>query len=562
MGQHARERPDDRAVVEVGEGGAVREWSFRELEDAAARWAALLLELGVEPGEPVAYQLPNLLEFVAISLGVLRIGAVCEPLMPIFREHELEFMLRAGDSRVLIVPREFRGHDHATMARGLMKLVPPLEYVMVLEETGLPPAERSVPGPTPDTTAQLLFTSGSTGEPKGVLQNHASLNLAARDACAPLRADGRGRDLHPLAARPPDRLPLRDVDRPRSSGAPQVIQTTWDAEVGFEAMQQTGVTFVQAATPFLADLVRVASERGETLEALRTFVATGAAIPRELARHARTALGADVGGAFGTTESCLGAAFVPGEDPDRAWSTDGRALEGITLRITDEDGNTMAAGEEGNFEVLTPTLFEGYLNRPDLTAQALTDDGYYRTGDLARIDADGYLKITGRVKDVINRGGEKVPVVEVEQVLYGHPAVREVAIVAMPDERLGERACAFIVLQPGGELDFEAMQRHLDDQRVSKPYWPERLEIVEQLPYTPSGKIQKFVLRDRDQQPSCRERRFPNDHSAADRRRSHTGRRGRVRGTEGRDPRVRRHRGRALDRADRGRAPGPAGALG
>jgi 3-phosphoshikimate 1-carboxyvinyltransferase len=279
-------------------------------------------------------------------------------------------------------------------------------------------------------------------------------------------------------------------------GAPQVVQTSWDAEAGFAAMQSTGVTFVQAATPFLADLVRVASERGETLHALNNFVATGTAIPRELAKTARTALGADVGGAFGTTESCLGAAFVPGEDPDRAWNTDGRALEGITQRIVDDAGTELPAGEEGNFELLTPTMFEGYLNRPELTAAAVTADGYYRTGDLARIDAEGYLKITGRVKDVINRGGEKVPVVEVEQVLYTHPAVREVAIVAMPDERLGERACAFVVLNDGGELDFEKMQQYLDAQRVSKPYWPERLEIVEALPYTPSGKIQKFVLRD------------------------------------------------------------------
>jgi non-ribosomal peptide synthetase component E (peptide arylation enzyme) len=242
--------------------------------------------------------------------------------------------------------------------------------------------------------------------------------------------------------------------------------------------------------------VRVATERSETLPRLRTFVATGTAIPRELARTARTKLGADVGGAFGTTESCLGAAFVPGEDPERAWSTDGRALAGITLRIVDDAGHELGPGEEGNFEVLTETLFEGYLNRPELTAEALTADGYYRTGDLARIDAEGYLKITGRVKDVINRGGEKVPVAEVEQVLYTHPAVREVAIVAMPDERLGERACAFVVLAPGAELDFEKMQQHLDSQRVAKPYWPERLEIVDALPYTPSGKIQKFVLRD------------------------------------------------------------------
>jgi 3-phosphoshikimate 1-carboxyvinyltransferase len=496
VGQHARERPDDRAVVEVGEGGAIREWSFGQLDDAAGRWAALLLELGVRPGEPVAYQLPNVLDFVALSLGVLRIGAVCEPLMPIFREHELEFMLGAGGTRVLVVPREFRRHDHTAMALGLRDSVPSLEHVVALDDMpAAAPAAPSMPELTPDMHAQLLFTSGSTGEPKGVLQNHTTLNLAAQMHTRHfgLSADDVIYIPSPLAHQTGF---LYGMWIALQLGAPQVIQTIWDAEVGFEAMQRTGVSFVQAATPFLADLVRVARERGETLDALRSFVATGTAIPRELAREARAALGADVGGAFGTTESCLGAAFVPGEDPDRAWSTDGRALEGITLRVTDDEGNTLAAGEEGTVEVLTPTLFEGYLNRPELTAEALTADGYYRTGDLARIDAEGYLKITGRVKDVINRGGEKVPVVEVEQVLYAHPAVREVAIVAMPDERLGERACAFIVLQPDGELDFEAMQRHLDDQRVSKPYWPERLEIVEQLPYTPSGKIQKFVLRD------------------------------------------------------------------
>ena len=511
MGQHARERPDDRAVVEVGEGGALKAWSFGELDQAAGRWAAQLLELGVKAGEPVAYQLPNLLEFVAISLGALRIGAICEPLMPIFRERELEFMLRASDTRVLIVPREFRGHDHAAMAQDLKTRVSSLEHVVVLPDHlapnhAAPGASSSeaggrvgptagAPALSPEVSAQLLFTSGSTGEPKGVLQTHRSLNQAARMHIRHfgLTADDVIYVPSPLAHQTGF---LYGMWIALMLGAPQVVQTAWDPEAGFDAMQATGVTFVQAATPFLGDLVRVASERGETLDALKSFVATGTAIPRELARTGRTALGADVGGAFGTTESCLGAAFVPGENPDRAWSTDGRALEGITLRIVDDAGNELPPGEEGNFEVLTPTMFEGYLNRPELTGAAVTADGYYRTGDLARIDADGYLKITGRVKDVINRGGEKVPVVEVEQVLYTHPAVREVAIVAMPDARLGERACAFVVLTPGEQLDFEKMQQYLDAQRVSKPYWPERLEIVEQLPYTPSGKIQKFVLRD------------------------------------------------------------------
>jgi cyclohexanecarboxylate-CoA ligase len=496
VGQHARERPSDRAVVEVGEGGALRTWTVSELVDTADRWAALLVGLGVRPGEPVAYQLPNVLEFVAISLGTLRIGAVCEPLMPIFREHELEFMLRESGARVLIVPSHFRGHDHATMALGLKDLVPSLEHLVVLGQASLPVSAVEAAPPGPDATAQLLFTSGSTGEPKGVLQTHESLNLAAE---MHVRHFGLGADdviyiPSPLAHQTGF---LYGMWIALLLGVPQVVQTVWDADVGFEAMQRTGVTFVQAATPFLADLIRVAAERGETLEPLRTFVATGAAIPRELARDARQVLGAEVGGAFGTTESCLGAAFVPGQDPERAWNADGRALDGLTLRVVDDEGRELPAGEEGNFEVLTPTLFEGYLNRPQLSADAITADGYYRTGDLARIDADGYLRITGRVNDVINRGGEKVPVVEVEQLLYAHPAVREVAIVAMPDERLGERACAFVVLEPGAEFDFAAMQQHLDAGRLSKPYWPERLEIVDELPRTPSGKIQKFVLRDR-----------------------------------------------------------------
>jgi 3-phosphoshikimate 1-carboxyvinyltransferase len=169
----------------------------------------------------------------------------------------------------------------------------------------------------------------------------------------------------------------------------------------------------------------------------------------------------------------------------------------VRLRVVDDSGVPLGPGEEGNFEVHTDCLFEGYLNRPALTAEAITPDGWYRTGDLARIDAHGYVRITGRVKDVINRGGETVPVAEIEQLLHAHPAVREVAIVAMPDERLGERACAFVVAEAHeeSEFDFEAMVDYLDSRRVAKPYWPERLEVVDSLPRTPSGKIQKFVLR-------------------------------------------------------------------
>jgi 3-phosphoshikimate 1-carboxyvinyltransferase len=163
----------------------------------------------------------------------------------------------------------------------------------------------------------------------------------------------------------------------------------------------------------------------------------------------------------------------------------------------DDEGAEVPAGEEGNYELSSPTIFGGYLERPDLTADVFTADGWYRTGDLARVDEAGFLHITGRVKDVINRGGEKVPVVEVENLLYQHPLVADVAVVAMPDERLGERACAFVVPAPAGEsIGFEDMQRYLERAGLSKYYWPERLELIDTLPRNTIGKVQKNVLRE------------------------------------------------------------------
>jgi 3-phosphoshikimate 1-carboxyvinyltransferase len=349
--------------------------------------------------------------------------------------------------------------------------------------------------PAADAIAQLLFTSGTSGQPKGVLHTHEVLTRAADAHIAHfgLGADDVVYIPSPLAHQTGFLYGMWIALR---LGVPQVLQETWDPAVGLDAMGRFGVTFVQAATPFLADLVKLAGEQEERPRRLRTFVATGAAIPRELAREAAEVLGGEVGGAWGTTETCLGTAFVRGEPEEHAWATDGRALPGVEVRIVDDSGYPVEAGVEGNFEVRCAYNFKGYLNRPDLTAEAFTADGFYRTGDLATVDEGGHVRITGRVKDLINRGGEKVPVAEIEQLLYAHPAVSEVAIVAMPDERLGERACAFVVLRDGAELDFGAMVAYLDEQRVAKTYWPERLELVPALPRTPSGKIQKFVLRE------------------------------------------------------------------
>jgi cyclohexanecarboxylate-CoA ligase len=543
VGRWARERPGEDAVVDTRAGGT-RAWTWGELDREADKAAALLLELGVEPGETVAYQLPNWGEFVILTFACMKIGAICCALMPIFREREIGFALRRSKARVLVVAEEFRGRRHAEETAAMLAgaadgAAPaagngdgasgdgtsqgplPVEHVLVVGAGGAPALPKTdgvrwhdfaaaVAGQEPDREAivarkpgptalsQLFFTSGSTGEPKGVLHRYDALTRAAMMEVEHL---GLGRDDTIFIPTPLAHQTglLYGMWLSFALGSTQVLQDVWDPHRAAAALREWDGTFVQAATPFLADLVRVV-EAGEEVAppALRIFVVTGAAVPRALAERATSVLSASVCGAWGSTESCLGALAAPGDDPAKVWGTDGRALAGTRIRIVDDADELLGPGEEGNFQVTSRCLFEEYLDRPDLTAAAMTADGWYRTGDLATIDADGYLRLTGRVKDIINRGGEKVPVAEIEQLLHEHPAVAEVAIVAMPDERLGERACAFVVRGPGfaGAFGLAEVREYLDSQEMSKHYWPERVEVLEEMPRTPSGKIQKFVLRE------------------------------------------------------------------
>jgi 3-phosphoshikimate 1-carboxyvinyltransferase len=543
VGRWARERPGEDAVVDVRAGGT-RTWTWEELDREADKAAAMLLGLGVEPGETVAYQLPNWGEFVILTLACMKIGAICCALMPIFREREIGFAVRRSGARVLVVADEFRGRKHAEEAAAMLAASGdgaagsngggngtstngdrgplPVEHVIVVGADGAPTLPKTdgvrwhdfaaaVAGAEPDRDAivarkpaptalsQLFFTSGSTGEPKGVLHRYDALTRAAMMEVEHL---GLGRDDTIFIPTPLAHQTglLYGMWLSFALGSTQVIQDVWDGRRAARALREWDGTFVQAATPFLADLVRVVeSGEEEAPPALRIFVVTGAAVPRALAERATGVLSAAVCGAWGSTESCLGALAAPGDDPAKVWGTDGRALAGTRIRIVDDADRVLGPGEEGNFQVTSRCLFEEYLDRPDLTAAAMTPDGWYRTGDLATIDADGFLRLTGRVKDIINRGGEKVPVAEIEQLLHRHAAVAEVAIVAMPDERLGERACAFVVLDPdwAGDFGLAEVREQLDADDVSKHYWPERVEVIEEMPRTPSGKIQKFVLRER-----------------------------------------------------------------
>ncbi|HEY1882562.1 MAG TPA: 3-phosphoshikimate 1-carboxyvinyltransferase [Candidatus Cybelea sp.] len=540
LNRNAKESPVGLAVVETREGSDVA-LTWEELLERVERTATLLLNLGVRYGERVAYQLPNQLEFVIISLAVLRIGAVCCPLMPIFREREIAFCLRRSRARVLFVPDEARGRRHAGEVASMLgetrvfsgDLPLRLEHVVVcaggrkpyalpvqeyddesvhwlryqdaLRTTQIDRAALDARVSDPRAIAQLLFTSGTSGEPKGVLHRNDVLMRAAAMEVEHLGLGAQDRIFIPSPLAHQTGF-LYGMWLALVMGVAQIVQPVWNASRALRALNDWDGTFVQAATPFLADLLHAVESGERAPAALRIFVATGAAVPRGMAERATRVLGTAVCGAWGTTESCLGSLAAPTDEPAKVWGTDGRALRGIELRITDAQGRRLPAGQEGHFEVHSPTMFVGYADHPEWTAAAYTPDGWFKTGDLGIIDEAGYIRITGRVRDVINRGGEKIPVAEMEQLLSDHPAIAEIAIVAMPDPRLGERACAFAALHEGSRFDFDQMQHYLYACQASKHYWPERLEIVDALPRTPSGKVQKYLLRERARELRAYER--------------------------------------------------------
>lgn len=546
----AREKPHALAVVDDADG-RTGHLSWSHLDAATDRAATVLLNLGVQPGERVAVQLPNCREFVITALAAMRIGAVICPILPFYREREVAYALNRTRARVLVVVDNFRARQHdreiAELLEGDHGGELALENVVVLHATpgtghvlprchntdvgwhiwhqvmGATEADReAIEARRPRATdpAQLLLTSGTSGEPKGVVHRHGTLSRACWLEVEHLGLNSSDSIFVPSPLGHQTGF-LYGMWLALTLGVPQILQSHWDPAEAVRVLQTWEGTFVQAATPFLGDLVREVENGAEAPEALRIFVATGAAVPRALAERATRVLNTSVCGAFGTTETGLATLAAPDDPATSAWGTDGKPLPGTRIRIVDAHGRELPPGVEGNFELSSRTVFDGYLDRDDLTAEVFADDGWYRTGDLATIDDAGYLRITGRVRDVINRGGEKIPVSEIEQLLYTHEAVDDVAIVAMPDQRLGERACAFVVLGGGAGLTFAQMQSFLDREKVATQYWPERLAIIDELPRNPAGKVQKFLLREQaaalppiGQEPPAQEQAQDPQHRA------------------------------------------------
>jgi cyclohexanecarboxylate-CoA ligase len=276
--------------------------------------------------------------------------------------------------------------------------------------------------------------------------------------------------------------------------AKSVLMDIWDPIVAAQRIQDERCTYTLASTPFVSDLTYNEGVGRYDISTMRLFLTAGAPIPRVLVQDAKRKRDIFVMSAWGMSENGVVTATRIGDSEDKIVNTDGAPLPGQQVRVVDVDGKPLPPGEEGRLQARCCTQFVGYLGRPE--AYEMHDGMWFETGDNARMDADGYIRIVSRSKDIIIRGGENIPVVEVEELLYRHAAVQDAAIVAMPDERLGERGCAFVVLRAGHTLTLQDMLSYLSEQRLARTYMPERLEIVTELPRTPSGKIQKFKLRE------------------------------------------------------------------
>ena len=502
--------PEKTALIDLR-----RRMTYAALQEQVDQCALGLLVLGVRHGDVVTVQLPNWNEFVVLTLALERIGAVINPVAPNFRQRELSVMLQLAGSVAVVIPASFRGWDYPAMYAELLPDAPSLKHLIVVDglcdnlDGRLSWTRLLASGaahaaarpaldwlrPSPDEVTSLGFTSGTTGQPKGVM--HTANTLAAS-----LEAMIRGQqltanDVFHMASTVGHHSGFEwGVRLALHLGAQLVLQETWDPAVFVHMIEKERITFSLGATPFLADTLRAPNLTEHDISSLRIFVCGGAPIPHPLAEEAGRRLPCRLVPVWGMTENSAVTAVLPSDPAEQIVNTDGQALPGMEVTVLDDNGAPLAQGQEGELYTRGAFLFVGYVQGRRFTEQYFTPDGWFATGDRAVMDAMGFIRITGRSKDIIIRGGENIPVKEIEDLLLRHPQVRGVVLVGLPDPRLGEIACACVIPESGEPLTLEQVRAFLRNERVTRSFWPERLECMDEFPMTPSGKVQKFRLRE------------------------------------------------------------------
>ena len=499
--RNARSDPGGAALVD--ERGTV---SNAELEARVESLAAGLHHAGVRPGDVVAVQLPNVREHIEILLAVSALGAVTTTLYMSFRGAELAAQLGHSRARMLVAPARIGDFPpFEWLARHRTEL-PHLQVAVAVggEAPGALPWERLAAGgpplprdwrePTAADPFLLLYTSGTTSSPKGVPLNYHQMLSNARVGVA--EHDLRAGDVV-LSVAPFGHLyALYSVELALAAGAANALLPAFSPPALADAVERSRPTQLFLAPAHLAACAGAGLLGQMDLSSVRLVVLAGAAVPPDLVRALAPHLpNGEVCQLWGMTELQAGLYTRVGDGADLAARSAGRASPGTEVRIADEDGREVARGEEGELQARGPSVFAGYYENPEATARAFTADGWFRSGDTARMDADGNVTLTGRVKDVINRGGVKYNPQEIELLVERLPGVLQCAIAPIPDERLGERACCYVVLRPGETVTLDDVCAFLLAEGLAKFKLPERLEILEEMPVTPTRKVIKGRLR-------------------------------------------------------------------
>jgi acyl-CoA synthetase (AMP-forming)/AMP-acid ligase II len=465
--------------------------------------ANALYRLGIRKGDVVAVQLPNWIEAALLSQAVWLLEAVLLPVSAIYEVRDLSYILEDAGAKVLFLPGQWRGRDYREGVSELRQLTA-VQEIIVLDELAPPGSinwtsfRQEVRGELPvrsasaDDLALLLYTSGTTARPKGVMHTHNTLLAEVRAGQAMYGEQALGSYLNPwpyghvAALLPLLRWWLYGVDT--------VLADRWEPDYIAQLVQRHRITATTGVPYFLTSLLEAADRTGCDISSLANYGTGAANVPAELVEQCRQR-GIYAYRIYGSTEHPTVTAGLPTDPVDKRINTDGRCLPGSEARIVDDSGADVAVGEEGEIAVRGPELFIGYL-RPQDNEGAFLEGGWFLTGDIGNLDAEAYLTITDRKKDIIIRGGENISSREVEEVLASHPAVLETAAIAMPAPKLGERVCAVVVLKPGHTLSLDEVVQHFRDQGMARQKTPEQLVEVAQLPRTATGKVQKQALRD------------------------------------------------------------------
>lgn len=499
-------QPEKTAVID--NSGA--RYSYAALDAEAEKLAVWLCGAGVAPGDVVTVQLPGWVEFTLVYVACLKVGAVVNPVIAAYRGHELAHFITTCKPKVVFMPYEFRRFNYVSLGAmlqetqgGAFQVVyvdrgQPAAGVLTLSSILAQNGAASCCDRTRDRTraksddiAAVLFTSGTEKRPKGVLLTHNNIIAAIRPFAARLNLNSRDIVFMPSPVGHATGF-HHGVTTPFMLGGTSVLQDRFNAEEALRIIEQEQCTYGMGAAPFVYDLSCAMSRVAYDISSLRFFLCGGASSPRHLL-DSLWEKKFRVINVYGSTESVPHTSASLLDDRETLFLTDGSPVAGCEVRVVDCNHNPVPPGVEGEECSRGPNVFVGYLGEPELTRAALDEDGWYYSGDLCVMDEAGRVRIIGRKKDIIVRGGENISSREVEDILLSHPLVGEAAVVGMPDARLGEKVCAYVVLK--GELSFEDMKQHFTCNCVARCKQPERVECLAEIPKNPVGKVCKITLR-------------------------------------------------------------------